>query len=648
LRRYFLPKKTGMTQPKSHPQFSGMKLRTIDGHLFELSEPAVRLSATLQNALDDTAGDAPVPVPLGAASMARVAAMLERTVAVLEGAPEERRAELRKQGLPREVALDDELRAAKEPAVALRSMARRWRRMARVAALLERMVAVVEGAPEERRAELRNQGLPHGASLDDELCAATEAALAVLGVVSLLNAAQLLFELRWFDAPLPTTMLAERVARLLRGQPAVALRELLGVTSDDHLSADEVSAVLAEPLCAPAAETAAPAATPATEAAAADIAPAAEPGASAAASAVPPPTRSVSLAMDGGDPFEGNMMACLERCDASTLRELKAVSAAWQGRARAVLCDAASAWRQKPIWSPSAEGRALAAQLGGGAARYGWPRSQLAHERYDVLQLMRMELDCVVDLPGHALAVVPLLEDSDEHVREAAVQTLGKLDSAALAQHGATLVAKLEDSDVHVRQAAVQTLGKLEPAVLAQHGAALAARLEDSMWVVRNAAVEALGKLDVAALAQHGAALAARLEDSDWCVRQEAVKTLGKLEPAALAQHGTALAARLEDPEVQVREAALWTLRELEPAALAQHGAALVARLEDWDSWVRRAAVQTLGKLDSAALVPHAAALATRLEDSECWSSHAPFLSSLRGGSAAAWRILRPGPAPRR
>ena len=59
------------------------------------------------------------------------------------------------------------------------------------------------------------------------------------------------------------------------------------------------------------------------------------------------------------------LKACLERCDARTLRELKAVSAAWQRRAREVLCDAASAWRQHPIWSPSAEGRALAAPLVG-------------------------------------------------------------------------------------------------------------------------------------------------------------------------------------------------------------------------------------------------------------------------------------------
>ena len=59
------------------------QLGTSDGQLFELSEQAARLSATLQNTLDDTADDAPVPVPLGAASLARVAALLERTVEVV-------------------------------------------------------------------------------------------------------------------------------------------------------------------------------------------------------------------------------------------------------------------------------------------------------------------------------------------------------------------------------------------------------------------------------------------------------------------------------------------------------------------------------------------------------------------------------------
>jgi len=216
------------------------ELRTIDGQLFELSERAVRLSATLQNTLDNTAGDAPVPVNLDAASLARVVALLERTV------------------------------------------------------------AVVEGAPEERRAELRAQGLPRGAALDDGLHAAAEAALAALGVVSLLDVAVLLRELRWFDAPLPTTMLAERFARLLRGQPAAALRGLLGVADGDHLSADETRAVLAETLCAPASAAAAPAAAPAVP-------------------APPPPARSVSLAMgESGQEFVTTAKPCLERCDART------------------------------------------------------------------------------------------------------------------------------------------------------------------------------------------------------------------------------------------------------------------------------------------------------------------------------------------
>ena len=409
------------------------ELRTNDSQLFELSEPAARLSATLQNTLDDTTGDAPLPVPLGAASLARVAA------------------------------------------------------------LLEGMVAVVEG--EERRAELCAQGLPRGAALDDELRATTDAALATLGVTSLLDAAQLLRELRWFDAALPTTMLAERAARLLRGQPAAALRELLGVADGDHLSADEMSAVLAEPLCAPAAESAAPAAAPAAEAAASASTPADEAAAPDTAPAVPvppPPARSVSLAMDGSDPFEGNMIACLERCDARTLRELKAVSAAWQRRVREMLCDATSAWRQQPIWSPSAEGRALAARLGGAGVG----------ERCEVLARMGAELDRGVDLPSHALAVMPLLEDSDEEVRVAAVGTLGKLEPKALAQHGAALATRLEDSDPNVRKAVVVSLGKLTPAALSRHGEAIAAKLDDPDEDVREAVLETLGKLNPGRVAQ--------------------------------------------------------------------------------------------------------------------------------------------------
>ena len=44
-----------------------------------------------------------------------------------------------------------------------------------------------------------------------------------------------------------------------------------------------------------------------------------------------------------------------------------------------------------------------------------------------------------------------MLEDSERDVRQAAVEVLGKLEAAALAQHAAAIVAMLEDSDAGVR-----------------------------------------------------------------------------------------------------------------------------------------------------------------------------------------------------
>jgi len=207
------------------------------------------------------------------------------------------------------------------------------------------------------------------------------------------------------------------------------------------------------------------------------------------------------------------------------------------------------------------------------------------------------ELDCGVDLPGHVWAVVPLLEDSDVYVRRAAMQTLGKLEPAALAQHQQAIAkAAEENSDAQVQIAARVVMHKLEPA--AGHMDAVAAKLEDPDEDVRYAAVQTLGKLESAALAQHGAALAARLEDFNEFLRLAAVERLGKLEPVALAQHGAALAARLEDSQWLVRQAAVETLGKLDLAALALHEQAIAnAAEEDKDSDVRRAAAKVLTKL---------------------------------------------------
>ena len=139
----------------------------------------------------------------------------------------------------------------------------------------------------------------------------------------------------------------------------------------------------------------------------------------------------------------------------------------------------------------------------------------------------------------------------------------------------------------------METLGKLEPAALAQHAAAVAARLEDCDPYfddrpdrgddgVRWAAVKTLGKLEPPVLALHAALIVAKLEDPDRCVRIAAVQTLDKLEAAALAPHRRRIRAAvrniLTNPEY-----GLWSNKN-----------------EDSDP-VRRAAKSTLDKLRATA-----------------------------------------------
>ena len=192
-----------------------------------------------------------------------------------------------------------------------------------ITTLLEQTAAVFEGVTDERRDALLKEGLPRG-TIEPQLREATAAALEGVGGVA--NFATRLFDLKWFDSPLPMTILAEGVAQLLSRKSADALRTLL--VANDELGQEEKEAALREPLFSPPSAAVPDAAVP----------DAAAPDAAAPNAAAPPPlARSVSLAMDDGADDEGNMMACLERCDAQTLCQLKAVSAGWQQRARRAL-----------------------------------------------------------------------------------------------------------------------------------------------------------------------------------------------------------------------------------------------------------------------------------------------------------------------
>ena len=528
-----------------------------DDHFFELSELAAQLSITIVNMRDDSDGT-PIKVPThGSAELKEITELLTRTAKLLE-----------------------ELKL-----------------------------------PDARRGELIAKGLPRGAALDDELRAATRAALDELGVTnddepraassSLLRAARLLRYLNWFDAPLPATILAESVAQLLRGKSAEGrqgLRALLG--NDDDLSADEKRAALAEPLF-----TAPPA--PSAE----------EPE----TSAPPQPERSFSLTLNVADPIQ----TCLERCDARTLRELKAVSSAWRRRAREVLGVSTSTWWRQPIWSTSAEGRELVEQLR--------PPSVLTdHAKKKLLKRMGEELDCKVELAGHADAVVRRLRDSDNGVRRAAVEVLGKLEPEALALHADAVVAKLEDSDKNVRQAATTTLSKLGPAALAD---ALVAKLEHPDGDVRCAVLKMLSKMvEPATLAEHADSIIARMEDDAEKVRDAAAATLAKLyklDTAVLAGHAGALVAKLEHPNRDVRCAVLKMLGNLEPATLAQHADALVSMLEDNEGKVRRVAFGTLGKLEPATLAQYAATIVAKLTTQSLRSEAQAALGKLKATELA-------------
>ena len=542
----------------------------------------------------------------------------------------------------------------------------------------------------ERDALLQYGIQPH---TNDDLKKRAADAVAYL---NMFQAAKLLGDLRMIDCPLPASILMQHAAALMcRCSGTEGLRTLLGEADD--LSPADKAAALAEPLFTP------PDGSPQAEGCGGPSKKRKAPGSEAMAHAVPlahaaqlaedaackanadePPTPTegevanrppmfgltIADAMDAGIPDEGNTLGCLTYCDARTLRELKAVSAAWRRRARDTLGVATSAWRKNPVWSTSKRGDELVAQP---ASKY-------------FLGRMAEELDSAVELPAYATKIVECLMDDDKNVRWAAVETLGKLDPVVLAQAHATKIVEmlgpeyeadvayvavrvlgqiveclrgdqiaqivecLMDDDRNVRWAAVETLGKLDPVVLAQaHAAEIVEMLsDDNEEGVREVAVVTLGKLDPARV--DFAVIVAKLADDNEGVRKVVVETLHKLDPAVLAHHATSIAAKLTHNNAGVRRAVVLTLDKLEPVFLAKPSAsiiqwdkdetemcvhtqalhlmcklqpqtakerilAIVARLEHEDERVCEVALVTLRKLEPAVLAQHAAAIAAKLTD---------------------------------
>ena len=184
----------------------------------------------------------------------------------------------------------------------------------KVITLLEMIAPLLSSVPDHQMSDVISDGLPpfnvssnpHWEWLirANELL---EAALCQLDLITAIDVASLMCYLHWFDCPLPTSMLAAWMAEMLRGKTADELRVILGARDRGLSDLDKHTAIQAPLFALPAI------------AAAADNAP-------------PPLDHSVSVALDRGIPDEPNAIACLDRCEASTLRQLKAVSVSWRRR----------------------------------------------------------------------------------------------------------------------------------------------------------------------------------------------------------------------------------------------------------------------------------------------------------------------------
>jgi TIR domain/HEAT repeats/NACHT domain len=190
---------------------------------------------------------------------------------------------------------------------------------------------------------------------------------------------------------------------------------------------------------------------------------------------------------------------------------------------------------------------------------------------------------------GVVKALIGLLIDADEQVREKAVTGIG---SAAKAIGTKPLISMLGDPSATVRASAAWALGSI-----GQRSAVkpLIAALHDPVAEVRENVAGALGQVgDPAAIKS----LSAALKDTDAGVRREAAVSLGQTFDARAIKP---LAGALKDTDPSVRKEAV---EALAAPGLPKAVAPLLSALRDSDSDVRWSAVHALGELgDESALL---------------------------------------------
>jgi HEAT repeat protein len=190
-------------------------------------------------------------------------------------------------------------------------------------------------------------------------------------------------------------------------------------------------------------------------------------------------------------------------------------------------------------------------------------------------------------LPEAAAPALRALSHAAAEVRREGVGILGWLKYEAALRELATTA--IDDADTEVRRAAVGALGMARDANVLP---ALLRALTDSAWNVREEAVATLGKLKLSAATS---ALISTLRDDYWQVGLRAARALGQIgSPQAVPS----LIEMLRHSLSNVRKEAAIALGEIGDVASV---IALDAAQEDTDPDVRKAARFAVAKIKSKA-----------------------------------------------
>jgi HEAT repeat protein len=213
-----------------------------------------------------------------------------------------------------------------------------------------------------------------------------------------------------------------------------------------------------------------------------------------------------------------------------------------------------------------------------------------------------------VELPTEVLlALLDLLTESDDGVREAAAETVSQAVKHNPTKILSTLLQLLKDPEWRMRRAAAEAVSQVATQVkLSEQAwpeievfAALIRLLKDSEWLVRRAAAKAVGQeaMKVKLSAEVLSALLPLLKDSDWHVKEAAVKAMCqaatqlKLPPEVMS----ALLLLLKDLEWPVRKAAVQAVAQAAKHNPTEVLLALLPLLKDSSEDVRIATADVLG-----------------------------------------------------